>query len=446
MQLSQNRQIKKHISLTQTLGTSETGAISVIFGLSLAILIGTMALMIDVARVFTVKSHLVNFSESTALAVARNLNFLADGEIDDFATDIASSMARNTSVFTFGGGPFATTTTVVTASGKASVTIKTAVPTTLLRFFSLSDDINVSQTVTAYQYAPDAEIAIVLESSQEMQQSGKMNTARAAVKEFIGIFAGHSKLKSGATFGFIPFGSKLMNVAPHTEWLEAGSWPTEIPPNVPGTTGWNGDLADDRWCILRRSGVAGQSDLTPAQSPFQLELDIQKQEEGGGIPHYANITSSDCRHEPIFPIADNTNILIQSVSSLSGNGGVYAGWAMVWAERLLSPLWQSFWQTRTGTPASYENEAIQKVVILIVGSSNTEPGTEDILFQNVCDRLKSKGVTIYVVDYLAPESISGLLTGCATTTGHYFRADNDKNVSEALYAIAKFLTVVRFSG
>lgn len=129
-----------------------------------------------------------------------------------------------------------------------------------------------------------------------------------------------------------------------------------------------------------------------------------------------------------------------------GSGDVYAGRAMVWAERILSPAWQPFWQTTIGTPSGYENEAFKKVVIFIVGSANTSPETEDGLFIDVCDRLKTNGAAIYVIDYLAPRSFTELLEDCAMTKGHYFRVENDANVSEALFAIAKFLTVVRFSG
>ncbi|MEH6475784.1 MAG: hypothetical protein V7727_08840 [Sneathiella sp.] len=448
MRLFRNPCSEKNAHIPHMFWVSETGAATVIFGLALVILIGSFALMIDVARVFAVKSHLATIGESTALAVARNLNFLTAEQLEEFAIDIVSSASRNTSVFTHNDRAFSTTTSVITGltKGQARIIIRTKVPTTLLRFFNLFDDINVSQTVTAYQYAPNAEIVIVLESSKEMERSGKLANTRDAVKDFVTVFDGHRKADSGVTFGFIPFGNDLVNVAPHTEWLEGGVWPVEIPPKVPGTTDWIGDLADDRWCVLKRPSTAGILNLTPGQSVFSLELDILKTEGGGGIAHYTNVTSTDCRAEPIVPLTKNTATISQSILSLVGSGDVYAGRAMVWAERILSPAWQPFWQTTIGTPSGHENEVFKNVVIFIAGSANTSPETEDGLFIDVCDRLKTNGAAIYVIDYLAPRSFTDLLADCATTKGHYFRVENDTSVSEALYAIAKFLTVVRFSG
>lgn len=448
MQLFRTLLRKINSRSVQRLWGSAGGAASVIFSLSLVILIGSMALMIDVARVFAAKSHLANLSEATALTVARNLNFLTREELEDLVSIMTSSALRNSSVFTFNGQPFATTTIVDTEplSGRASVTINATVPTTILRLLNFTADMKITTTVTAYQFAPDAEIVIVLEGSNEMEQSGKLIEARVAVNEFIAVFDNHRIKDTGAVFGFLPFGSELVNIAPHTDWLEEGAWPIEIPPKVPGTTDWVGDLADDRWCTTKRSGVAGTVDLTPVQARFLLVLEISKTETSEGVPHYTNITSANCRPEQIAPIAENSETIGEAVSSLRANGDVYIGRAMIWSERLLSPDWQPFWKTPIGRPTEYDDETIQKVIILVVGSANTTPDTENILFSETCDRLKSNNVTVYVVDFLAPESVTSLLTNCATTKGHYFRAENDASVSEALYAIAKFLTVVRFSG
>lgn len=437
--------IKK--SSISALWRSETGAATVIFGLTLAIFIGSTALMIDIARVLTVKSHLANFGESTVLSVTRNLNFLTAQELEALALATVSSMIRNTSLVAQSDPSSAITITVDTdqPSGRASVTITARVDTSLLQVFGFDEDFTVTQTVSAYQFAPIAAIAIVLESSNEMLQNGKLDPVRAALNEFVVAFDNHRKLDSAMVFSFLPFGNELVNIAPYTGWLEERVWPTEIPPNVPGTTDWEGDLAEGRWCVSKRTGNASNLDLTPDYSPFQLELEILKTNGPGNRPHYTNITSEDCRPEPIIPFSENTEAIRQSFTLLTGNGDVYAGRAMVWVERMLSLKWQSFWQTMASVPSSYD-EHYQKVVILVIGSANTSPATEDSLFLEVCDRLKSKDVIIYVVDFLAPDTSTKLLETCATTKGHYFRAESPAVVSEALYAIAKFLTVVRFSG
>jgi len=448
MQFFQTQTIKNILRLASGIWVSEDGAASVIFGLALVIIIGSMALMVDVTRVFVAKSHLANFSESAALAVARNLNFLTEEELEDLATTMTASTVPNSSIFMFNSQSVTTTTVLSTelSSGLVSVTIEATVPTTLLQVFDFADEMTIAETVTAFQYAPEAEIVFVLESSSEMEQSGKLVIASTAVNEFISVFDNHRVSDTGIVFGFIPFGSELVNVAPHTDWLEEGLWPTDVPPNVSGTSDWVGELAEDRWCVLTRSGDAGTLDVTPAHTRFPLVLEILKTEIEGDVAHYSNITSTDCRSEPIISLTENTEIILQLTSSLAGNGEAYSGRAMIWAERMLSPDWQPYWQTTEGPPTEYDDEDIQKVVILVTGSANTAPDTENSLFSEACDRMKSNDVTVYVVDFLAPDSIAEILTNCATSKGHYFRAENEASVSEALYAIAKFLTVVKFSG
>jgi Flp pilus assembly protein TadG len=426
----------------------DSGAITVIFVLTMMIVIGCLSLAVDVARVYNIEKKVSQINETIASAISLNLNFLGITDLEKLATDLADNIAGETSAFAFILGSSSVGTSVLTDPGRGLVTVTTTmtVPTTLLKFFSFSRNLNVSETVSAYQFSPEAEIMVVVESSEEMAQSGKLGNAIAGLREFIPVFDNHIQESNGVLFGFLPFGGELINVAPHIEWLGAGEWPTDIPPHVVGTTDWNGELADDRWCVMPREGLAGVNNITPNKEKFAVALEIQKTADDINLPHYSNVTTADCRKERIVPLSVDRKELLNELVAMEGSGDTYSGRALVWAERVLSEDWQPFWGNAAESPAVDAIPEISKIVILLIGSENTVPDTEDPLFETVCSRMKSDGVIFYVIDYLAPETITARLKNCATSKGHYFRVETGLSLSEALYSIAKFLTVVRFAG
>ena len=427
---------------------AEEGAALLIFALTIFIVIGGVAFAIDASRFFAAKSRLSIASEMAVTAAAQNFRFLSAAELSRLATEIVQANFHGAHLLTYSDETVASpSVNLLTDPETGEITISTsvAIPTTLLRALNFLDPVTVASEITAVQLKPEAEMTLVIEASDTFDTVGRLAEVTAAAQGFISALEAEVTQTDGVKWALVPFGNEMVNVAPHKDWVEAGAWPVNIPPLVPGTTEWVGDLAEDRWCVAPRSGPAGEDATPPTVASFPLVLTLDSVIDAGtGLPHFTNITTADCRPERILGLGDPLTVS-SALALLGGNGGATYGRGMLWAERTLSPLWQGVWNGEAALPAAYEDETVEKIALLVVGSSAGDPA-EDTRLSTTCARMKQNDVTLYVIDYLAPAATSTLLEICASTAGHYFRVMDEVSLRTAFFAIAKFMTVVRFSG
>lgn len=88
--------------LKTTLAQRQRGAVAIMFGLSLVVLFGFMALVFDLGRTYVVRTELQNAADAAALAGAKDLNQKLDGVIQARATAQAIGLQNNTR-FSFNG-------------------------------------------------------------------------------------------------------------------------------------------------------------------------------------------------------------------------------------------------------------------------------------------------------------------------------------------------------
>ncbi|MCR9213925.1 MAG: pilus assembly protein TadG-related protein [Proteobacteria bacterium] len=423
------------------------GSAAPIFLLVFTVILGTSAFLLDVSRVLAVQSKLNSASELAVVAMAKNLHFLNDQQLNDFGLGILSANLKSGNSFS---GSYRTvqdlTIKVETNENSGEVTIEaqTKVTTYFLKIFHFFDDVTVSATLSVRQVMPEAEIVLALDSSAEMEISGRLEDVKSWTSELVQAFVKHSKIIDGIQFSLVPFGGSYVNVAPHKDWVDEGTWPDDVPPNVPGTKSWAGELEQERWCVGRRSGIAGETDLTPEQSKFPLVIGISSVVDvNTGLPHYSVTTAEDCPLQPILPLTDSSVVVSRGISKIIGTGEVMVGQGMVWAERVLSPNWLSSWQQGGRHPVAYNDPEVEKIVLLFVGSQSGSSEDQTQLMSAVCTRLKSEGVKIYVIDYQSSSNLTSPLTLCATSSGYYFNVTSSTELREVIWQIARFLTIVK---
>lgn len=427
---------------------AEEGAALLIFALAIFIVIGGVAFAIDVSRFFAAKSRLGIASEMAVLAAAQNFRFLSTAELSQLATEMLQANFHGAHLLTFSDEILAPpSVNLLTDAETGEVTLRASaiIPTMLLRALNFLDPVTVASEITVVQQKPEAEITLVIEASEIFETAGRLAEVRAAAQGLITALEAETTQEEGIKWSLVPFGNNIVNVAPHKGWVAAGMWPLNIPPLVPGTTEWVGDLAEDRWCIAPRLGSTGEDDTPPATTDFPLVLTLGAEIDAEtGLPHFTNVTTADCREGRIVGLTDSL-MLSTALASVRGNGGTAYGRAMLWAERTVSPLWQGVWNGDAARPVAYDDEAVEKVTILVVGS-DAEDVAEDARLSSTCTRMKQNDIALYVIDYLAPTGTSTRLEACASTTGHYFRVTDEPSLRSAFFAIAKFMTVIRLAG
>jgi hypothetical protein len=427
---------------------AEEGAALLIFALTVFIVIGAVAFAIDISRFFAAQSRLSIATERAVVAAAQNFRFLDTAELNMLTTEILRANFHSAHLLTYSEDAIAPPTAQLLTSpetGEVTLTSSVTIPTTLLRMLNFLDPVTVERKITAVQLKPEAEVTLVIEASDAFDAAGRLAEVTTAAEGFIAALEAEVTQVGGIKWALVPFGNEIVNIAPHNDWVEGGSWPISLPPLIAGLTEWAGDLAEDRWCVSPRNGSAGTDATPPATVAFPLVLTLGLEIDGAtGLPLFTNITTADCRTERILGLGDPAAVS-SALAALRGNGGAAYGRAMIWAERTLSPLWQGLWDGDSSRPSAYEEDSVQKVALLVVGSEAGDPAEQTRLAE-ACARMKQNGIILYVIDYLAPAATSPAMQACATSQGHYFRVTDDASLRTAFFAIAKFMTVVRFSG
>ncbi len=436
------------VILFRCLSRNEQGSAFLVFALGLFLTLGGMAFAFDLTRFFSAKTRLSFAVEMAAVAAAQNLPFMEEDELLVLARDVAAANFGSAAFFSYAtDAPPAISLGLLPNETGAEITVtgEALVPTTLLRALQFFDDVTVSSMVTARAEQPEIELALVIEASEALAADGRLQEVALAAADFVNALGTAYSSGDGARFAVVPVGNEFVNIAPHDDWVMDGVWPINIPPQIPGTTEWEGELAEDRWCVSPRAGSAGEDDTPPDLASFPLVLSLTSTPDPGtGLPHFENITTASCRADRILPLSDPV-ATVAALSGLSGNGVAAHGRAMIWAERSLSPGWREAWNVSPSHPVEYDDAAVSKAVLLIAGS-NLADAAEEARFLTTCTRLREQGVVIYVIDYLAPAASSSALQQCGGAAAHYFRTETDLAMREAFFSLAKFLTIVRFPG
>ncbi len=237
---------------------AEQGNISVIFALSLLPILGFVGAAVDYSEAVRARSAMQAAIDSTALMLSKDLSSgaittaQASQKGQDYFNGLytASASAPSTS-FTVTYTPATTTaaaTVLLTASG--------SMPTTFIRILSrmintldpmqsnstVFDNINFNVSSTTTWGNAKMRVALVLDNTGSMAQSGKITALRNAVAGSGGLIdqlSALSKNNGDVYISVIPF-AKVVNVGSSNygqSWIDWTDWlnpPTAQPANVPG--------------------------------------------------------------------------------------------------------------------------------------------------------------------------------------------------------------------
>lgn len=405
---------------------------------------GSMALAIDSLRYFTMQSLLEKSALSAAVFASKNREILPLSEIRNLAGDIAQlefagglqSFIRSASIDTI-------QVTQANAGSMTTVRLTASLSTTLMQAFNSSEKLSTGSNAIVSSALENLEIALIVDRTEDASISGLTDDIKDTAKSLVSHIQKMSETSSGSvSVGIVPLGSSMMNIGSRKSWTEEAEWPTNLPPNVPGIKNWTGSLEEQRWCAGLR-GTERASNLPPSGEKFPLILKIEKTE--GATPQqdiYSIATSPDCSEAALQPLTTNHGALTSYLSSLKANGQVAIGSAFAWAERLLSPEWRVDWNVGSERPADYNKETAKTVILMNASGPGNETRQMQLLNES-CDRMKSNGISVYIVDYDTSLDAGSNLKACATAEHYYFIASDKDSLMSAMKDIVKSLISVR---
>ena len=161
----------------------------------------------------------------------------------------------------------------------------------------------------------------------------------------------------------------------------------------------------------------------------------------------------------IVPLTSDKSLLADKITALQAYGSTSGALGTAWAWYMLSPNWSNIWPSES-RPAPYSGLSetntngqpkLKKIAVLMTdGSYNTYRGWKDqsqaavsANAKDICDNMKSKGITVYSVafnlDQLPPgerTEAENVLSGCGSSADNFYQATNGEQLRQAFRDIA----------
>ncbi|MEJ2378219.1 MAG: pilus assembly protein [Pseudolabrys sp.] len=410
----------------QEFRSASAGNVAITFGLAFLPIICGVGAAVDYSRANSVKVKLQAAIDSTALMLSK-----------EAATDTSDQLQANASkyflaMFNPPGVQNTTISATYSSSGGTSLVIdgSTLASTTLMHVFGI-DTIKVGSTSTVKWGSTRLRVAMALDNTKSMQQSGKMDALKSAATNFLSQMQSAATTNGDVYVSIIPFSTSVnVGATNYTQsWL---TWTDYGKCN--GASGWGYDdythaLCDARgghwsayaaskqqyWtgCVADRGGTNG-----PTGSNYDTNVDTPN--IGDPATLFPAVDYSDCPQQALG-LSYDWSTMSSLINSMSPNGytnqniGLALGWmSLVGGGPFTVPA----------TSPGYDYE---KIIILFTDGLNTEnrwytdQSSIDDRETMTCDNIKAAGITLYTVqistDGTAPSS---LLQNCASDSSKFF--------------------------
>lgn len=401
---------------------SEDGAVAIIFSLSIFVVFLVTGLAIDVGRTYHANSTISSAIDAASLAAAKGLrqNNLSNGEVETLARRMFDvNMAGH-------GGTYAKVTrfAVRVNRGQSSVQIDVdaEVPTIFGQIAGI-EKISFPGSAVAIMSSKDIEVGVQLDVTGSMGGS-KIVDLKNATKSMVDILIPDAPGDQKVRVGF----------APYAAGVNAGTFARA----VAGNRAAAGD------CLYERLNTSVQaSDMFPSgTSALKTRADLPSEQ---ACPPSAIV----------LPLTDDKAQLKATVDRFTPNGTTAGHLGTAWAWYLISPRWQTIWNTATPIAPYNDGKTIKVAVLMTDGEYNTVGGVMSGGNQTIssgyavdtCAAMKAEGVIVYTVGFKLGGVASAIstLSRCASNSSNFFKAESGEELQSAFRAIAEDITNLRLS-
>lgn len=445
------------------------GAVAITIALVSVALIGLIALGVDFARSYAVKSRLGYAIDAAALYGGSNI---ASPTVEADMRKIFDANFPNDYLGTYN---VQFNPTVDVKDDTVAVAVDASIPTTLGRIMGI-DKIDIGTANEARRAVTGIELTMVLDITSSMNRSGKMPAMKAAAQGLIDILYGGETVVQNFWVSLVPFKAAVNVGDQYTSWLKDYT-PSKFSPST-----WKG-------CVEARYGgniETDGNDVTDAPpsvekfKPYFYESGYKGENfwpKGGSVRediHYGRYDRSPLVYGPnvgcgyeITPLTADKTVISGAIGRLDWwqvVGGTQTSTGLVWGWRTLSPKWRGLWQgAPVNLPLDYHEPFMQKVAIVLTDGNNTwfddqytayearpsgqSAGLFDRKLTKICSGMKSEGIVIYSITFGTNISTRtrDLMEGCASSNEHYFHSPSNSDLQAAFQQIGSDLSSLRLS-
>ena len=211
----------------RTFGAAKGGNVTLIFALAAIPMVGFVGAAVDYSRANSDKAAMQSAVDATALMLSKSVSTLTTAQINQKATDYFTALFTRKDVANIAVTPSYTTSggsqIVITATG--------TVPTTFMKAMGISMvDVSVSSTIAWGNSR--LRVALVLDNTGSMNQSGKITALKTATNNLLAQLQGAATQNGDVYVSIIPF-VKDVAVDPTTNysksWIDWTDWQAQPP-------------------------------------------------------------------------------------------------------------------------------------------------------------------------------------------------------------------------
>ena len=383
---------------------------------STAMLIGFLAVAVDLTSAFSAKQRLQNTTDAVALLAAQDKTLNTPAKLQ------LAAQALYDATYTGDTGVRIEIEEIIRVGDDVTVVAKNNIDTNFAQIFNIGNlDVGVRSTASYSELSLD--VALVLDSTGSMRESingsrgqTKLAGLQDAANNLIDIFDNTDN--DNIRLSVVPF-SQYMNVG---ETNSRAGW-LDLEPAQEAN--WEG-------CVGSR--LNGQD-----ESP---------NEAGGLIPA---LTTVNCASE-ILPLTNNMRRARTSVNNFEARGWTYIPSGIVWGWRTLEGQLPKRVPAAPSTTSEH-----RKVMVIMTDGENTRSKTgldhEGTNIQaansktaDLCADVKRDDIDVYTIAYgLSDNTTLNLLQDCASDPSKFFNAQTNTALSSAFAQIGSELTVLRIT-
>ncbi|KMO39976.1 hypothetical protein VQ02_09030 [Methylobacterium variabile] len=407
------------------------GSVAVIMALAMIPVTFLVGAGVDYARATAVKAKIQTATDAAVLAVIREVPTLrADADFQSRARAFFDAS------FPPQAGVTVTRFTPTRAGTQVTITATAQVEMTLGRLMH-PDPLEVSGASQAMSGGKAVEIALVLDNTGSMNDSGKLPALKQAAKDFLSYLDKVVVSRSDAKVALVPFSTQvnLGTTVTSAGWLSY----TKVGSVTSAT--WKG-------CITDRD------------QPYDVQVPNAEPTGAGAYP--ADKCSSSSNGVPtltaIRPLSTDYGALGTAIDSMTAGGNTNVTIGVAWGTEALTPYGP------LSTATSLSNDRVTKIMVVLTDGLNTanrwntactgnwfadlfsgcvDDSVIDARTLSACTAAKNAGITIYTVRVI--DGNASMLKSCASKDGFFYNVITADDLKPAFQSIGSSIAQFRLT-
>ncbi len=399
----------KLLSTASNFAKDEKGNFAIIGAITIAMLIGGLAVSVDLASGYSAKQRLQDTTDAIALMAAR-------GEIEGQANLTAVAQEYFSLTYPGQNGSRINLDSIERDGDAVTVVASNSINTYFTGIFGRSG-LDVKAASTAEYASNNLNLSLVLDTTGSMRGS-KMATLKVAGNALV------NQLSS------IPDDKLNISVVPFAQYVNVGN-----------------NLAGQNWLEFPQTNSRAPRDWNGCVGSRQGNLKSRIHSRAQKIPGLVGVNCPTA----VQPLTQNMNKVKQSISNLKAEGWTYMPAGIAWGWRTLTPQ-APFTEIRGQNPAKTE-----KIMVLMTDGTNTRSASgmthegksqrnADRITAEICENVKRDKIKVFTIAYeITDFDTQNLLRNCATDADSFFNASNASQLTAAFKEIGASLTNTRIT-